>query len=42
LTGRGDYIQPPILSIKLRNMVPALWSNELLCFAVEIYPENPS
>ena len=30
LTGRGDYIQPSIQSIKLRNPLPALRSNELL------------
>jgi hypothetical protein len=31
LTGRGDYIQPSIQSIKLRNTLPALRSNDLLC-----------
>jgi hypothetical protein len=29
LTGRGDYIQPSIQSIKLRNTLPALRSNDL-------------
>jgi hypothetical protein len=31
LTGRGDYIQPSIQPIKLRNTLPALRSNDLLC-----------
>jgi hypothetical protein len=30
LTGRGDYIKPSIQSIKLRNTLPALRSNDLL------------
>jgi hypothetical protein len=30
LTGHGDYIQPLIQSIKLRNTPPALRSNDLL------------
>ena len=29
LTGRGDYIQPSFQSIKLRNTLPALRSNDL-------------
>lgn len=31
LTGRGDYVQSSIQSIKLRKRLPALWSNDLLC-----------
>ena len=30
LTGRRDFIQPSIQSIKLRNTLPPLRSNELL------------
>src|SRR5258706_13020788 len=30
LTGSGDYIQASIRSIKLRNVLPALRSNDLL------------
>lgn len=30
-TGRGNYIQPSIQLIKLRNTLPALWSNDLIC-----------
>jgi hypothetical protein len=35
LTGRGDYIQPSIRPIKLRNTLPALRSNDLLCPAAQ-------
>ena len=34
LTGRGDYVQPSIQSIKLRNTRPALRSNDLFGVAV--------
>src|SRR5258706_502524 len=34
LTGRGDYIQPSIQSIKLRNTRPALRSNDLFDIVV--------
>src|SRR2546429_579556 len=34
LTGRGDYIQPSNLSIKLKSTPPALRSNDLFGVAV--------
>ena len=36
LTGRGDYIQPSIQSIKLRSTLPALRSNDLLDRATRV------
>ncbi len=30
LTGRGDYLQPSTQTIKLKNALPALRSNDLL------------
>jgi hypothetical protein len=36
LTGRGDYIQPSIQTIKLRNALSALRSNDLFGVAIVV------